>query len=71
MAKRERERVREEVETTFEWVGKLDVAASLVMGSREGGRAGRVVMKRRSYYGRAHPDLAIGALQRNISTLLR
>lgn len=31
---------KEEVEITFGWMGKLDVAASLVVGAKEGDRRG-------------------------------
>ncbi len=31
---------KKEVEITFGWMGKLDVAASLVVGAREGDRRG-------------------------------
>ena len=46
---------------------KLDVAASLVLVAKRvtGGACGDETSK---YYDRAHPDLAIGALHRNIST---
>jgi hypothetical protein len=57
---------KEEMEITF-WMGKLDVAASLVVVAKRvpGGACGDETSR---YYDRAHPDLAIGALDRNIST---